>query len=185
MGPMSESTASHRRCADQMDASRSVGCAVLTVSDTRTLDNDASGDLIARALEEKGHRLVARGLVRDEPAEISRWLEAQLAQPDVQAILTTGGTGVARRDTTIDVVTARLTVALDGFGELFRMLSWEQVGPAAMLSRATAGLVIQGDRASGRRTLIFCMPGSRNAVETAMTRLIAPELSHLVWELCR
>lgn len=162
-----------------------MACAVLTVSDTRTSADDKGGDLVVRMLEEGGHRVVARAIVRDEPAEIGAWLDGRLADPAVQAVLTTGGTGIARRDTTIDVVRARLAVELEGFGELFRMLSHREVGAAAMLSRACAGLAVSGERATGRRTLVFSMPGSVNAVETAMKNLVAPELSHLVWELCR
>lgn len=161
-----------------------MACAVLTVSDTRTMDTDAGGALVARLLEEAGHRVVERSIVRDEPGEIGPWLDERIAAEHVQAILTTGGTGIARRDTTIELVRARLAVELEGFGELFRMLSWGQVGAAAMLSRATAGLAFaRHDEARERATLVFSMPGSVNAVETAMVNLIAPELSHLVWEL--
>lgn len=182
---MSDSTRQHRSAAGASERSASVACAVLTVSDTRTSANDAGGDLVVRLLEEGGHRVVARAIVRDEAADIGAWLDGRLADPAVRAILTTGGTGIARRDTTIDVVRSRLTVQLEGFGELFRMISYGEVGAAAMLSRAAAGVAIAGDRATGRRTLVFAMPGSVNAVETAMRNLIAPELSHLVWELCR
>lgn len=101
----------------------------------------------------------------------------------MQAVLTTGGTGIAKRDTTIEVVRSLISAELPGFGELFRMLSWEEVGPAAMLSRAVAGLAAVAANSDG--ALIFAMPGSPNAVRLAMTRLIIPELPHLVWERAR
>jgi len=177
---MSEASQQHREAAAASDESRSVACAVLTVSDTRGPDDDPSGDLIETILVEAGHTVVHRGHVRDDARPIGEWLDARLRDGRVQAILTTGGTGVAARDTTIEVVRQRISVELEGFGELFRMLSWEQVGAAAMLSRACAGLCLPKERPHG--VFLFAMPGSRNAVETAMRNLVAPELSHLVWE---
>lgn len=156
-------------------------CAVLTVSDTRTMDNDEGGAMIDRFLREAGHDPVERAIVRDEPEGIRAKIEAWLARSDIDAIVTTGGTGIAKRDTTVEVVRRMFTAELEGFGELFRMLSWQQVGAAAMLSRAVAGLVSR-DPGKGGDTFIFTMPGSRNAVETAMEELIAPQLAHLVWE---
>ncbi len=179
---MDKSARDHRDAAEGDARSQSARCAVLTVSDTRTLETDGSGALIIDVLEKAGHAVTARGIVRDEPADIGAWLDAQLAAGKAQVILTTGGTGVAKRDSTIDVVRTRIESELEGFGELFRMLSYEEVGAAAMLSRATAGTARRSD---GSRVLIFAMPGSRNAVETAMHKLIAPELSHLVWETVR
>ncbi|TVQ30356.1 MAG: MogA/MoaB family molybdenum cofactor biosynthesis protein [Phycisphaeraceae bacterium] len=179
---MSKSTCEHRRQASEGESSRRVACAVLTVSDTRTPETDKGGDLVARLLEEAGHEVVERAIVPDESARIGAWIDERLANPGVRAILTTGGTGIAKRDTTIDVVRARLATELEGFGELFRMLSWEEVGAAAMLSRAVAGLATHD---TGGDTFIFAMPGSVNAVETAMTKLIAPEIGHLVWERVR
>lgn len=162
---------------------RPVHCAVLTVSDTRTMETDVGGPLIERHLRSAGHLCAARAIVRDEPPMIERQLRAWLADPAIQAILITGGTGISQRDTTIEVVRRLLTVELEGFGELFRMLSYEQVKGAAMLSRAVGGLVVNNDGSAG--TLIFAMPGSPNAVETAMANLIAPQLAHLVWERTR
>jgi len=178
---MPSSSEEHRRRAREHDA-RSVACAILTVSDTRTLETDASGALIVELLESAGHTIVHRHILPDEPEAVAQWLDARFADPRVQAVLTTGGTGIARRDNTIDVVRARLAIELTGFGELFRMLSYGEVGAAAMLSRAIAGVAL-GDRPeSDPGVIVFAMPGSRNAVETAMRRLILPELSHLVWE---
>jgi molybdopterin adenylyltransferase len=178
-GPSGE----HKRQAAEAGETRSVACAVLTVSDTRTLDTDQGGATIVRMLDEAGHRVVDRAIVKDEVSQIGRAIEAWLGQPDIQCVLTTGGTGIGSRDTTIEVVGALLTAELPGFGELFRMLSWEQVGAAAMLSRAVGGLVSRAGSEGGTNdTFVFAMPGSVNAVETAMRGLIVPELSHLVWE---
>jgi len=178
---MSDSTASHRRDAATLAGERPIPCAVLTVSDTRTIETDESGALVVRLLEERAHRVVERDLVPDEPDAIRRRLLGWLGNPDVSVIISTGGTGVGRRDTTVEVVRALLTTELEGFGELFRMLSFEEIGAAAMLSRAVGGLVAQA-REGGGDTIVFALPGSRNAVETAMTRLIVPELPHVVWE---
>lgn len=161
------------------DARGPVRCAVLTVSDSRTVETDQSGPLIRRLLTEAGHQAVESNLVPDEPDHIRRALERWLDDPRVDAILITGGTGVGRRDTTIEIVRRLIDVELEGFGELFRMLSYEQVKAAAMLSQAVGGLAL-GD--GGGDTFVFSMPGSTNAVELAMSRLIVPQLAHLVWE---
>lgn len=164
----------HRQhAADQIGGIR---CGVLTISDTRTIDNDSGGRLAQELLAAGQHTISHYAIVKDEPAQViaqvSSWVEA-----GCQVIITTGGTGIAKRDTTIDAIEPRLERKLPGFGELFRMLSYEQVGSAAMLSRATAG--------TWGGSLIFCLPGSPAAVELAMTRLIVPELRHLVWETLR
>jgi molybdopterin adenylyltransferase len=163
-------TAEHR----EMARGQSALCAVLTVSDTRTEATDEGGRLIRELLGAAGHHIKARAIVKDEPELIETKLRGWLADKAIHVILTTGGTGIARRDTTIEVVGRLLDKRLDGFGELFRMLSWEQVGAAAMLSRALGGLAGE--------TLVFAMPGSLDAVRLAMERLIVPELPHLVWE---
>jgi molybdenum cofactor biosynthesis protein B len=182
---MTESSSpSHRRDAAADARARSVSCAILTISDTRTSATDKSGALIERLLADGGHVSLERSLVRDEPDAIRHQLETWLGDDRIRAILTTGGTGIARRDSTVEVVRALLTVELEGFGELFRSISYDEIGASAMLSRAVAGLVARNERESGD-TLIFAMPGSANAVKTAMTRLILPELSHLVWERVR
>lgn len=142
------------------------------------------GSLIQKHLAEAGHECAARAIVRDEPTAIESQLRAWLLDSSIHAILATGGTGIARRDTTIEVVRRLITVELEGFGELFRMLSFEQVKGAAMLSRATAGLVVRPN-APGGDAFIFAMPGSPNAVEIAMSQLIAPQLAHVVWERTR
>jgi molybdenum cofactor biosynthesis protein B len=164
------SSVSHQKQAAEHAANRPVCCAILT-----------GGDLVEQLVREAGHRVVERGIVKDEGPRIRAALEAWLPRGDIDVILTTGGTGIAKRDTTIEVVGSLLTSPLDGFGELFRMLSWEQVGAAAMMSRAIGGLVSR-DPAAGGDTFVFAMPGSPNAVETAIRNLIAPQLAHLVWE---
>jgi molybdenum cofactor biosynthesis protein B len=147
-----------------------VHCGVVTVSDTRTADDDTSGQRIRALLEEHGHDVAYYRIVRDEPAEIAALVHG--APAAVEVIICTGGTGVARRDTTYEAITRLLDKEIRGFGELFRMLSYEQIGAAAMLSRATAGV-------AGRRVL-FALPGSTKAVELAMTKLILPQLGHVV-----
>lgn len=161
---------SHRR-----QAARPVTCAVVTVSDTRTAADDHSGRLIRELLAEHGHTVADYRIVKDEPEQI-RGLVLEIAQAGkVQAILLNGGTGISQRDTTYEAVSSLLEKRLDGFGELFRMLSWHEVGAAAMLSRAVAGTC--------QSLVIFAMPGSTNAVRLALEKLILPELSHVVWEM--
>ncbi len=178
---MSDSSKAHRQAAREHEASRRVDCAVLTISDTRTLETDTGGGLTVELLEAAGHGVAERSLVRDDAGTIRERLLDFCADPRIAAIITTGGTGIANRDTTIDVVRGLITVELEGFGELFRMLSYEEVGAAAMLSRATAGLICAGGD-SARETFIFALPGSTNAVGLALRKLVIPELSHLVWE---
>jgi molybdenum cofactor biosynthesis protein B len=178
---MSESSRAHQQAAADAARHRSVRCAILTVSDTRTLQDDVGGNMIELFLRGAQYEPADRAIVKDDPAQIRTQLEAWLARHDVDVIITTGGTGIARRDTTVEVVRRLLTAELEGFGELFRMLSWQQVGAAAMLSRAVAGLVSRPANA-GADTFIFSMPGSPNAVETAMRHLICPQICHLVWE---
>ena len=178
---MSESASSHRRQAAADERTHQIQCAVLAVSDSRTIDTDESGKLIERLLEEAGHRSVGRRVVPDEAAVIGAQLESWLAEDRLKVILTTGGTGISRRDATIEVVRSLLTAELEGFGELFRMISHQEIGAAAMLSHAVAGLVAREPDAGGD-TFLFAMPGSTGAVETAMRRLILPELPHLLWQ---
>jgi molybdenum cofactor biosynthesis protein B len=154
------------------EAPRSVRCYVLTVSDTRTEENDTSGRAIADLLSAAGHAVAGRAIVKDDPASVRATIERHLASGAVQAIIVTGGTGITSRDSTFEAVDALLEKRLDGFGELFRMLSFEQIGPAAMMSRASAGL------AAGK--LVVSLPGSEAAVRLAMERLLLPELGHLV-----
>ena len=155
----------------------SVACFVLTVSDTRTLETETSGRAIAELLQRAGHTVTGRQVVRDEPRDVAQTIRAQLGKGDARVIITTGGTGIARRDSTYEAVTALFDKRIDGFGELFRMLSFQDIGSAAMLSRATAGI------AAG--CAIFMLPGSEAAVRLAMDKLILPELGHIVRELTK
>jgi molybdenum cofactor biosynthesis protein B len=150
-------------------------CHVLTVSDTRTLETDHSGQRIAELLAGQGHVVVDRQVVPDDADQIEVALSDALARPDVDVVITNGGTGISRRDRTVTVVEDALDASLPGFGELFRMLSWDQIGSGAMLSRAVAGV--------SRGKPVFALPGSSKAVELAMTKLILPELGHLLSEL--
>ncbi|MFC4618274.1 molybdenum cofactor biosynthesis protein B [Camelliibacillus cellulosilyticus] len=161
----------HRRQAPQ-----SVTCAVLTVSDTRTMETDRSGRLIAELLKDAGHSIKVTAIEKDEKDAIGLSLQRWLMDPKIEAILINGGTGIAPRDVTIEVVQPLLDKELPGFGELFRLLSFtDDIGSAAMLSRALAG------SAAGKA--IFTMPGSQGAVRLAMERLILPELGHIVSEI--
>lgn len=152
----------------------SLSLAVLTVSDTRTVETDASGSKVVELATGAGHRVVARDLVADEPASMIVLIQSYLALPELDAVLVTGGTGVSGRDQTYETVSTLLTKSLPGYGELFRMLSYAEIGPACMLSRAVGGLI--------GRVAIFVMPGSQAAVELAMSRVILPELPHLLRE---
>ena len=153
-----------------------VSVAILTVSDTRTPETDVNGKYLRDAIEQAGHCVHSSGIVRDEPSQVEACLE-ELAAGSAQVILLNGGTGISRRDTTFDAVGRKLEKTLPGFGEIFRMLSYEQVGAAAMLSRATAGVF--------RGKIVISTPGSPAAVRLAWEKLIAPELAHLVWEIAR
>jgi molybdenum cofactor biosynthesis protein B len=155
----------------------SVACFVLTISDTRTEQTDTSGRAIAELLTANGHVLVGRQIVPDEPSQILAVLRDRLSSADLAAVITTGGTGISRRDGTYEVVAGLLEQKLDGFGELFRMLSYQEIGAAAMMSRACAGLA--------RGKVVVALPGSENAVRLAMTKLVLPELGHLVREASR
>jgi molybdenum cofactor biosynthesis protein B len=150
-------------------------CAVITLSDSRTRETDTSGQLIERLLTEAGHQIAAYHLIKDDRATLASLLLELAANTDIDALLTNGGTGIANRDQTINVVEKMIDQPLPGFGELFRMLSWQQVGAGAMLSRATAGIT--------RGKPIFAMPGSTKAVELAMTQLVLPQLRHILHEL--
>lgn len=145
---------------------------VVTVSDTRTDATDASGQAIVELLEAAGHHVTGKVVEPDEPARVAELVRQQAAIGDVDAVITTGGTGLTSRDSTFEAIDALLTKRLPGFGELFRMLSYHDVGAAAMLSRACAGTI--------DRVVIISLPGSENAVRLAMSKLVIPELGHLV-----
>ena len=154
---------------------RSVRCFVLTVSDTRDDSTDQSGQAIKNLLNEHGHRLAGYRIVKDEPVQIEYLLNQTLANGDIEAVIVNGGTGIAPRDGTYEVIDRFLEKRLDGFGEIFRFLSYQDIGSAAIMSRAVAG--------SARGKVLISLPGSRGAVELAMRRLILPELGHMVSQL--
>jgi molybdenum cofactor biosynthesis protein B len=164
------SVAKHRK-----EAPASVSCFVLTISDTRTEATDTSGDAIVQALTAGGHTVSGRLIVRDEPEIVAETVSSQAGQ--VQAVITTGGTGITSRDSTYEAISRLFEKRLDGFGELFRMLSYEAIGSAAMMTRATAGTV--------GRTVVFMLPGAEQAVRLGMEKLILPEIGHVVRELNR
>jgi molybdenum cofactor biosynthesis protein B len=148
---------------------------ILTISDTRTEATDTSGRYLTEVLRHNGHSVVAYHVVKDEPDMIRRYLRQGIEDTQIQVILCNGGTGISLRDRSYEAVEQLLEKRLDGFGELFRMLSYQEIGSAAMMSRAVAGIA--------DATVIFSMPGSKHAVALAMEKLILPELGHLVWEL--
>lgn len=162
----------HRQAAPKV-----IRCAVVTVSDTRTEATDVGGRTTVELLTEGGHEVLAKTIVPDDPERVRAVVEEHLGRGDVQAIITTGGTGISSRDRTYEAITGLIDKRVDGFGELFRALSYAEVGTAAMLSRALAGT------ACGK--VIICIPGSVNAVRLAVTKLILPELGHLVREASR
>jgi molybdenum cofactor biosynthesis protein B len=154
-----------------------VTVAIVTVSDSRTPETDQNRKYIEARMAELGHKVAAYRLIKDEPDQVAAVLEELTAMPEVRIVLFNGGTGISPRDTTYDVISRYLQKTLPGFGELFRMFSYQEVGAAAMFSRATAG-VYNG-------TLVFSMPGSPNAVNVALEKLIIPEINHLAWEIVR
>jgi molybdenum cofactor biosynthesis protein B len=155
----------------------SVRCYVLTISDTRTTATDTSARAIAELLEAGGHEVAGRAIVKDDPDAIRAAIAAQLEGSTARVIITTGGTGITSRDSTYEVVGKLFEKRLEGFGELFRMLSYQEIGAAAMMSRACAG--------TARGKIIVSLPGSENAVRLGMSKLLIPELGHLVRELSR
>jgi molybdenum cofactor biosynthesis protein B len=154
-----------------------VHCYVVTVSDTRTDVTDTSGRAIIELLTSAGHLVAGHRIVRDEPGDVERVLLDQLANPDVDVIITTGGTGITSRDSTYEAIDRLLDKRLEGFGELFRMLSFNDIGPAAMMSRAMAGVA--------RGKIIAALPGAEGAVRLAMNELLIPELGHLVQQVSK
>jgi molybdenum cofactor biosynthesis protein B len=168
--------------AHKAEAPRTVACLVVTTSDTRTRETDETGRLLIELLKGEGHAVVGYRIVRNDVSEIQEAVRRGLDDPEVQAILFTGGTGISRRDKTYEVIAEYLhrrfgSRRIDGFGELFRVLSYQEIGSAAMLSRAVAG-VLDGK-------IVVSLPGSPAAVRLAMTKLILPELGHIVREATR
>jgi molybdopterin adenylyltransferase len=168
---------SHTAHEHKSGAPSSIRCVVITCSDTRTPETDTSGYRIMHMLRDAGHSVVAYHLVKDDPKKIKAKIATSLKDKKVQAIIINGGTGISRRDSTFEAVDAMLEKKLDGFGEVFRYLTYQDIGSPAIMSRATAGII------KGR--VLFSTPGSENAVRLAMEKLILPELGHLVKELTK
>ncbi len=167
-------TASHQPHSNSIEMA--IDCAIITVSDTRTLDTDTSGKTIDRLLQSAGHRVISYQIIPDEPSQIQAELDRAIAsESKIQAIVFNGGTGISARDTTYDAISSKLTKTLPGFGEIFRLLSYEEIGSRAMASRAIAGTY--------DRLLVFSLPGSSGAVKLGMEKLIIPELVHLVTQI--
>lgn len=166
---MSDSVKEHKA-----SAKASVRLGIVTVSDTRTLETDASGLLIDQIATQAGHEVAWRKIVRDEPVEIQNVIVQSQSDPSIQAVLITGGTGISPRDQTVETLEKLFTKQIPGYGELFRWLSFHEIGPACILSRATGGLI--------GPLVVLLMPGSRAAVKLAMEQIIVPELPHLVRE---
>ena len=158
-------------------APRTIGCWVLTVSDTKTPETDTSGELIRKLLREAGHDVVGATIVRDEPKDVQRVIREACANDAVRAVIVTGGTGITSRDSTYEAIDALLDKRLPGFGELFRALSYQEIGAAAMMSRAQLGV--------HARRIVVSLPGSPNACRLALEKLLIPELSHLIREVSR
>lgn len=154
-----------------------VVCGVITVSDTRTEETDTSGRLIMNMLADCGHRTPFYRIVKDEADQIRGAFEEACADPAIQVVISSGGTGITKRDTTYDVVVSMLEKEMPGFGELFRNVSYQEIGTAAMLTRATAGIC--------RDTILMTLPGSGNACRTGMEKIILPEISHMVREVLK
>lgn len=152
-----------------------LNCAVITVSDTRTRETDKSGQLIQQLLTDAGHKIVTYAIVKDEPEDIDNWLNKLDINSELKVIIFSGGTGIAPRDTTYDVINNWLDKLIPGFGEIFRYLSYQEIGSRAIASRAVAGVKNQ--------KLVFSLPGSANAVKLAVSQLILPEINHLVRQI--
>lgn len=158
-------------------APSSIGCLVITCSDTRTTETDTSGQRIIQSLTDAGHRVIAYFIVKDEPGQILFRVGQGVANDEIQAVIINGGTGISKRDSTFEAVDAMLDKRLAGFGEIFRYLTYREIGSPAIMSRATAGTV--------KNRVVFSIPGSENAVKLAMEALILPELPHLVQQLTK
>jgi molybdopterin adenylyltransferase len=154
------------------ESPQAIGFAVITISDTRDAASDRGGALLVRTLGEAGHRVAWKTIVKDEAVEIETAVRSACAREDVDLVLTTGGTGIAPRDVTVPTLDRMFAGTIPGFGELFRWLSYREIGSAAILSRATAGLL--------RGKVVIALPGSPKALELAMSEIVLPEAGHLV-----
>jgi len=165
-------TQEHRR-----DQEVNAVVALIITSDTRTPETDETGKRAIKILEGAGHSVAAYVIVKNDRGKIVEALEGFLADERIQVIITSGGTGIGVKDKTVDAVSGKFEKRIEGFGELFRRLSFDEIGIASMMSRATAGIA--------RGKLIFCLPGSKGAMETALKDIILPAIGHMLWELSR
>jgi len=165
----------HAHEAHKAQAPHCVTCVVITCSDTRTSQTDTSGQLMMRLLKEHGHDLAGYHVIKDDPAQIRSVIEEAAESEAVHAILVNGGTGISKRDSTFEAVDGMLEKRLVGFGELFRYLTYQDIGSSAIMTRATAGVF--------RGRIVFSTPGSEGAVRLAMEQLILPELGHIIQQL--
>ncbi|MFC2005750.1 molybdenum cofactor biosynthesis protein B [Chloroflexota bacterium] len=156
---------------------QSVSCAVLTISDSRTEQDDESGKLIIQKLSQNGHKIVSYAILKNEAGAISEKIHELLRQEELQVIITSGGTGVSHRDITVETISSILEKKLDGFGELFRYLSYQEIGTGSVMSRAIAGVT--------KGKVILCLPGSLGAANLVVDKIILPEIGHLVREATR
>ena len=166
-----------RHAAHRVAPVTTTRCFVLTISDSRNLETDKSGAAIIELLEAADYEVSDRKIVPDDPEQVQSTIRTVLKDTEVRIIITTGGTGISSRDLTYEAIDELLERRLDGFGELFRMLSYQEIGPAAMLSRAIAG--------TAKKHVIFSLPGSEHAVRLAMQKLVLPELRHIIQEISR
>ncbi|MCA9472363.1 MAG: MogA/MoaB family molybdenum cofactor biosynthesis protein [Nitrospirales bacterium] len=173
--PHTSSTTAPSHVQHKESGPKAIGCMVVTCSDTRTPETDTSGQLIQHLLKQRHHEVHVYEIIKDEPVEVQRLLKEAGENEAIETIIINGGTGISRRDATFEAVAGLLEKRLDGFGEIFRHLSYKEIGSPAMLSRAVAGLY--------RGRVIFSIPGSRGAVQLAMEELILPEMGHIVGEM--
>jgi molybdenum cofactor biosynthesis protein B len=162
----------HRR-----DQKVHVGFAILTTSDSRTKENDETGKIAMNLISSEKHQIIEYDIVKNRAEDIIKFIEAYLRNPKIRVIITSGGTGVGNRDLTVRTLFAKFEKHLEGFGELFRRISYDEIGIAGIYSQASAGLI--------GNTVIYCLPGSKNAMKTALTRIILPGIGHLIWEIDR
>jgi len=158
-------------------ARKGIGCAVLTISDSRTRDTDDSGRIIKKFLESGNHRVLFYDVLKDDKEQLEKIMEKLISDSDIEVIITNGGTGISKRDITIEVVSRFIEKELKGFGELFRYLGYKEIGSSAIMSRTLAGV--------SKGKVIISLPGSENAVTLAMSDIIIPELGHMLWEVIR
>ncbi len=151
--------------------------AILIVSDTRNEKTDESGKIAKKLVSDYGHQVFAYKIIRNNKSLIQTTVNEMLQNPEINVIVTSGGTGISKRDVTVEAISELLDKKIEGFGELFRKLSYQEIGEAAMISRATAGAI------NGK--IIFCLPGSKNAVKLAFSKLILPGLGHIIKEANR